>query len=268
GSDVVAGYGEEQRCSSGRGQQLMPWPNRIRDGRYTVDDTAHQLAITEVENHNASHGLVRWSVWELIEHTDAALTVGLRLFPQPGWDHQLSLRTSYLLDDSGLVVTTTARNVGLGAAPFGYGAHPYLSIGVADITEVRLQVPGGRWVEVDERSLPVATRPVEGDPHDFRTEREIGAALLDTAYCDLQRGADGRWRSQVTVPGASPVTLWGDEAFPWLQVFTGLGHLGRANPGVAIEPMSCPADAFNSGEDLVWLGPDEEWTGTWGISPG
>ncbi|EWT00700.1 galactose mutarotase [Intrasporangium oryzae NRRL B-24470] len=267
GIDLVAGYDVDEPCASGRGQQLMPWPNRIRDGKYTFDGVEHQLPITEVPRGNASHGLVRWALWELVDREESSVTVGYRLHPQPGWDHHLDLRTTYVLDDSGLVVTTAARNVGRSEAPFGYGAHPYLSIGSTPLDDVVLTVPADRWVAVDERLLPASVEPVEGGGLDFRAGRAVAGADLDTAFTGVVRDADGRWRATVASADRT-VTLWADEAFPWLQVFTALAREGKGEPGVAVEPMSCPADAFNSGDSLVLLAPGEEWTGTWGITPG
>ena len=268
GVDLVAGYDFDEPCQSGRGQQLMPWPNRIRDGRYHWGDAKpQQLPITEVPFANASHGLVRWALWELVEHTDSSVTVGYRLHPQPGWPHHLDLRTTYRLDDSGLVVTAAARNVGRSDAPFGYGAHPYLAIGDTPLSEVTLTVPAGRRVEVDERSLPVGVHPVEGTEYDFREARAVGPTDLDTAYTEIAHDADGRWRVTVSAADRS-VALWAEPAFPWLQVFTGVVRLHQGVAGIAVEPMTCPADAFNSRTSLVTLAPGEEWTGTWGISPG
>jgi aldose 1-epimerase len=266
GVDVVAGYGPDERCMSGRGQQLMPWPNRIRDGRYAFDGQRYQLPLTEVALGNASHGLVRWALWELVEIEDESVTVGYRLHPQPGWDHHLDLRTTYVLDESGLVVTAAARNVGHAAAPFGYGAHPYLAIGDTRLPDVSLRVPGGSRVEVDDRLLPRANRPVEGTEYDFRTQRAVGHATLDTAYTDLLRDDDGMWRCTVSSADRS-ATLWADAAFGWLQVFTAIAQEREGEVGIAVEPMTCPADAFNSGTSLVVLEPGEEWTGTWGLTP-
>ncbi len=266
GVDLVAGYADDERCVSGRGQQLMPWPNRIRDGRYTFGGTASQLPLTEVPLRNASHGLVRWALWELVELEDSWVTVGYRLHPQPGWDHFLDLRTTYALDDTGLTVTTAARNVGPASAPFGYGAHPYLATGSTPLPEIELRIPAREWVEVDDRLLPVARHAVTGSPYDFRERRAVGDQDLDTAYTGVEREQDGCWR--VTVASADRVvSLWADESFGWLQVFTAIARDQKGVPGVAVEPMSCPADAFNSTDSLVVLEPGEEWTGTWGISP-
>jgi aldose 1-epimerase len=266
GVDLVAGYAADEPCASGRGQQLMPWPNRIRGGRYTFEGTEHQLSVTEVARGNASHGLVRWTLWELVELEDDMVTVGYRLHPQPGWDHFLDLRTTYVLDDTGLIVTTAARNVGMSAAPFGYGAHPYLAIGESLLPDVELRIPAATWLEVDELLLPRATHPVDGSELDFREPRPVGDVRLDTAFTDVERDDDGMWRCTVTAADRA-TTLWADAAFPWLQVFTAIAEDRKGEVGIAVEPMTCPADAFNSGDGLVVLGPGEEWTGTWGISP-
>ncbi|MGW5240812.1 aldose 1-epimerase family protein [Monashia sp. NPDC004114] len=265
GVDVVAGYAADERIVSGRGQQLMPWPNRIRDGKYTFEGRDHQLALTEPAAGNAIHGLVRWALWEPVEIEDEAVTVGYRLHPQPGWDHHLDLRTTYVLDDSGLVVTAAARNVGSESAPFGYGAHPYLATGDAPLADVSIRVPADAFVEVDERTLPRAIRPVGGTDYDFRTRRAVGDGRLDTAYTDVLRDDDGMWRCTVAA-GDRSATLWADAAFGWLQVFTGIAERRLGQVGVAVEPMTCPADAFNSGTSLVVLEPGQEWTGTWGIT--
>jgi aldose 1-epimerase len=265
GLDLVAGYAAEETCESGRGQQLTPWPNRIRDGRYSWAGADHQLPLTEVPKRNASHGLVRWALWEPVAQSESSVTLAYRLHPQPGWDHHLHFHATYVLDDSGLVVTATTRNVGATAAPFGYGAHPYLALGATPVEEATLEIPADHWVEVDERSLPVGTHHVEGTPKDFRVARAIGSQPLDTAYTGIRRDADGLWRVTVTTSDSGPVTLWADGAFPWLQAFTGIAHQRKGRPGVAVEPLTCPADAFNTGESLITLEPGDEWTGTWGV---
>lgn len=271
GRPVLAGYGDAEACRSGRGQLLMPWPNRVRDGRYAFGGTDHQLAITEPAHANASHGLVRWARWELAARDDSAVTVRTRLHPQPGWDGVLDLRVRYALAADGLRVTSTATNVGAATVPFGYGAHPYVALGDTPLAEVTLRIPGEREVLVDERLLPVATVPVRAET-DFRTTRPLGSVVLDTAYTDLARDrADRRWEVRVGgLRDLGEVGVWGDESFGWAQVFTAQGaDTGVAGTrGIAVEPMSCPADAFNSGDGLVVLAPGDSWSGTWGIRVG
>lgn len=271
GVEILAGYGVQEMAKSGRGQLLMPWPNRIRDGRYSFGGTQYQLPLTEPAFHNASHGLVRWLPWRLVDHSASELTVGVRLFPQPGWGGLLALEVRYAVGDSGLSVTTQATNVGAGPLPFGFGAHPYVAVGDTPLADVVLRLPAGQEVLVDERLLPRATAKVRPEV-DFRQARPLGRTSLDTAYTQVDREPDtGSW--EVTVSGLRDrpaVTVWGDEAFDWFQVFTAKGADSGVDGtrGIAVEPMSCPADAFNSGEGLVSLGPGQSWTGTWGIRVG
>ena len=213
GVDVVAGYGPDEMSVAGRGQQLIPWPNRLRDGKYTHAGTERQLALTEPAKHNSSHGLVRWTTWDLLDQTSTSITVGQRLHPQPGWAWVLELTTIYALADDGLTVTTTALNVGEGDAPYGYGAHPYLSIADTPLAEVALEIPAATYLETDpERQLPVATHPVEGSAYDFRTSRPIGDLALDTAFTDLARGGDGRRPVTLSGLATGALSLSGDEA--------------------------------------------------------
>jgi aldose 1-epimerase len=82
--EILDGYAEDEMCTSGRGQVLAPWPNRIEDGAYTFDGVDHQLALTEPTASNALHGLVRWASWSALERDEARVTMGYILHPQPG----------------------------------------------------------------------------------------------------------------------------------------------------------------------------------------
>lgn len=269
GERVLAGYGQDEMCTSGRGQQLIPWPNRIRDGRWSFAGTEHQLPLTEVEFHNASHGLLRWVPWRLATRDEGSLTVTARLHPQPGWSWILDCETTYAIAPTGLAVLHVVTNLSPEPAPLGVGIHPYIATGGVALKQVELTVPAGRCVTVDARMLPVDLVPVGESGVDFRDPRRIGGQRLDTAFTDLRADEDGVWRVRVHAPGRTPWTVWGElSAFPWVQVFTGKAEEGQAGEhGIAVEPMSCPADAFNSGTDLVILEPGASWVGRWGISP-
>lgn len=266
GADVLHGYAEDARADAGRGQVLMPWPNRIRDGRYSFRGTGQQLPLTEVDRHNAIHGLVRWAHWSLVDHSESSATVGYRLLPQPGWDGMLDLAITYALADDGLTVTPSATNIGPSAAPFGYGAHPYLTVGEQAVDDVTLTIPGATRLDVDDRLLPEAREPATG-AFDFRRARRVGPAVLDTAYTDLSV-SDGRWAVRLSL-GARTTTLWAQaEAFGYVQVFTGdtLPEGKARMSGIAVEPMTCPAGAFTTGDSLVALEPGDTWSGTWGVT--
>jgi aldose 1-epimerase len=270
--NVVAGYPPEAKCSAGRGQLLMPWPNRIRDGRYSWSGRSHQLALSEPDRSNAIHGLVRWAPWSVLTQAHDTISLVCRLRPQQGWEWSLDLFVTYAVGDEGLIVTPRAVNVGAGAAPFGFGAHPYLSVGEDRADEARLVIPAGSRLDLDDRLLPKGLVAVEGTDRDFRKARLLGDTALDTAFTNLVADVDGRWRVIIAHPGTGrAVTLWADATtYPWVQVFTGdsLPLDDRRTSGIAVEPMTCPPDAFNSGDDLLVLEPGQEFSGTWGITPG
>jgi len=273
GRDVLAGYPPDTQCSGGRGQLLMPWPNRIRDGRYSVAGQSRQLALSEPERGNAIHGLVRWAIWSVLAPARAAtITLVCRLRPQQGWAWSLDLAVTYALTDEGLTVTPHAVNVGTGAAPFGFGAHPYLSVGEERVDEVRLGIPARSLLEVDDRLLPRGIVAVDGTDRDFREPRLLGETTLDTAFTNVVADVDGRWRVTLAHPGTGrAVTVWADAtAYPWLQVFTGGpgSPTARRSGGIAVEPMTCAPDAFNSGDGLLSLEPGQEFAASWGVIPG
>jgi aldose 1-epimerase len=61
--------------------------------------------------------------------------------------------------------------------------------------------------------------------------------------------------------------LWGDESFTYVQVFTSrkLATRPAGAAALAVEPMTAPANALNTGRGLRWLEPGETWKAEWGI---
>jgi aldose 1-epimerase len=268
GRDLLDGYPAGQPSTSGRGQVLIPWPNRLEDGSYEFDGQRHQLDLNEPENGNAIHGLVRWEPWTVAEREPHRVVMTHALSPQPGYPFTLELRIEYALAMDGLTVRTTATNVGESACPYGSGFHPYLTVGAETVDSVILHLPAGTVVGADERGLPLAAAPVEGTEYDFRRPRPIGSTRLDHAFTDLVREEEGIARVALggLLPG-SGLDLWVDEAYGYLQVFSGdpLPDVDRRS--LAVEPMTCPANAFRTGEGLIRLEPGTSFTSAWGISP-
>jgi aldose 1-epimerase len=269
GRELLDGYPADQSSSSGRGQVLIPWPNRLEDGTYEFDGRLHQLPLTEPERGDAIHGLVRWEAWTVGEREPHRVVVEHVLQPQPGYPFTLSLAVEYALSESGLSVRTNAVNIGSEACPFGSGQHPYLTLGTPAVDSLFLSAPGRTVLITDERGIPRGRKPVDGMPYDFRRPREIGATTLDHAFTDLVRGTDGRARVELRDPRSrAGVSLWMDESYPYLQLFTGDPLPDVARRSLAVEPMTCPANAFRTGEDLVRLEPGASATSAWGIVPG
>jgi aldose 1-epimerase len=261
GRRILDGYDELELCPSGRGQLLIPWPNRIADGRYEFNGRAHQLPLDEPEHGNAIHGLVRWSEWTIAERGPDRVALELLLYPRPGYPFTLALRVEHALSAEGLAVEIEATNIGSEPCPYGAGAHPYLALDSgADGAELCL--PASTVLEANDRSIPVGQKGVSEAGLDFREAKPLTGARLDHCFTDLGRDVDGRAR--ITVDGT---TLWADEAYPYVMAFTGDELPDVARRSIAIEPMTCAPNAFRSGGGLIRLESGERHRGAWGITP-
>jgi aldose 1-epimerase len=269
GWDVIDGYGVQDRCTGARGQPLLPWPNRLRDGRYRWKGGDLQLDLSEPAVMNAIHGLVRWRNWVVRAREPARVVLGHILHGEPGYPFVLALEIEYALAPSGLTVTTSALNVGPETCPYGAGMHPYFSLGAETIDESVLTVPATTRLLADERGIPVGEEPVADGALDFRAPRTIGSDQIDTCFTRLTRDGDGRVRVTLSAPdGSREIAVWASPEYEYLMVFTGdtLSE-ERRRRGVAIEPMTCAPDAFRSGAGLVRLEPGERHVASWGIEP-
>jgi aldose 1-epimerase len=270
---LLDGYEVDAIADAGRGQLLLPWPNRVADGRYQVGGQELQLDLSEPALGHAIHGLVRWASWTPAEATPlpgdgvAEITLLHRLQAKPSYPFTLDYAIGYRVDTDGLTVTVAVTNVGSGAAPLAAGAHPYLTAGTATIDDCTLHVPADEVLTTDARLIPQGRRPVAGSPLDFRTPRRIGDLVLDTAYTGLVRGGgDGRVRVTLSAPSGRSTELWVDGHHPYLMIFTGDTLApGRRRQGLAVEPMTAPPNALASGEGLDVLAPGERHTVSWGI---
>jgi aldose 1-epimerase len=266
GRELLDAYPADGHITSGRGQALIPWPNRIEDGAYEFDRREHQLSLDELAARNAIHGLVRWAGWRVGEREQSRVVLEHRLHPQPGYPFALALAIEYALSDEGLSVTTTATNVGPDPCPYGCGFHPYLTLGTASVDTLVLRAPARTVLSANERGLPTGRSTVAGTEYDFTEPRVIGETPLDNCFTDLERD-DGVARVELRSPDGAALTLWLDEAYGYVMLFTGdpLPDVDRRS--LAVEPMTCPPNAFRSGEALIRLEPGRSVTSTWGMTP-
>ena len=270
GAPVLDGYAADAMADGARGQTLVPWPNRVKDGVWSWQGKRQQLALTEPEQHNAIHGLVRWMPWHVLEHTDTSVSVGCASYPQPGYPWPFDVRVSYSLADGGLTVQTSITNNGTSPAPVAAGAHPYITVGTPTIDTAVLHLPADDWIPTGDQQIPTGRENVDGSPYDFRTPRPIGDTQIDYTFTALRRD-DGRFRLRLEAPdGGRVVAFWLGPAYDFVEVFTGdaLPDAGRRRQGLGVEPMTAPPNALASGDSLVILAPGEQWSGEWGITAG
>jgi len=265
GRRLVDGFAEDAMSSACRGQLLMPWPNRIRDGRYTFEEATQQLPLSEPARHNASHGLARWAAWRVLSHEAERIELGLRLPAQAGYPWVLDLGVVYELGEGGLTVTQSATNRSDGRAPYASGAHPYLTLDTGSTIDAwTLHAPASTVLEADrERMLPTGRAEVAGTSYDFREPRVIGDTALDDCFTDLARAADGSVTVALSTDDRT-VELWLDEHHRWLMLYTADDRTPPRG-SIAVEPMTAPVDAFNSGEDLISLAPGQTFSASWGL---
>jgi aldose 1-epimerase len=264
GVDLVPRYPDDTPAPAASGTVLVPWPGRVRDGRWTQRGVTRRLAITEPALGNASHGLLRFAAYRVETASEAALTLRADVFPQTGYPFHLENRVTYTVVADGLRVRHDLVNAGNEEAPFAVGAHPYVFLGDVALEDCVLRASGATRIVTDARNLPEATLPVDAAT-DLRAGRRVGDVDLDTAYTDLTRDADGSARTTLTAPDGRVLTLWQDSAFAWTQVFTTDRYPGLAK-ALAVEPMTAPADALNSGSGLSWLAPGDRFAAEWGIA--
>lgn len=264
GTQLTESYGDAEIPPGAAGITLAPWANRVEDGVWYLNGGKQQLDITEVSRNNASHGLLRNSSYELVDDSEFSVTLEAPVFPQHGYPFLLRHRVRYeLAEDLGLVVRQQLINDAQEAAPFVLGAHPYLRLGDVPSGDLTVTVRAGTRLVTDERLIPRSTAPVDGD-FDLRGGRLVGELDLDSAYTDLAFDG-GIARATLAAPDGRSVTLWQDRNCGYVHVFVTTRYPGRTK-AVAIEPMTGPANAFNSGDGLRWLAPGERFAITWGIS--
>lgn len=267
GRELLDTYGPGEMAVNSRGLPLVPWPNRVEGGRYDWDGQALQLPLSEPARGNAIHGLTRWLPWVCRRHASDAVELGAVVAPQPGYPFALDVAVEYRLSELGLEVRTTARNLGDQPLPYASGHHPYLAPPPGTpLDECLLAVPAARWLQTDAGGIPTRARDVFDTPLDFRTPRALGQLQLDTAFTDLTRGADQRWVVTLVAPDGVGSCVWGDASYHYVQLFTGdTLPSDRRRRGLAVEPMTGPANAFRSGDHLVRLEPGAQRSCVWGI---
>ncbi len=263
GRHVVLPFGADEIPPAFHGKVLAPWPNRLRDGAYTFAGRELQVPLSEPDRGTALHGLASWQRWEVDSVSPSSVTLALDMPASPGYPFQLSLTVTYALASNGLTVTTVARNAGAEPLPYGVGFHPWFSPGDGELDDCSLELGAASRVTVDERLLPTDTIPV-ADAYDLRESRSLAGVAFDDAWINVLPEDDGNSWSRLTAPDGAVTEIWADAEVQAWQVCTGDHVPGVRRAGIAIEPMTCIADAFRTGDRLLVLEPGTSHTLSWG----
>lgn len=271
GIDLTEPIGDDVLTPMGCGMVLAPWPNRVRDALWQLEGEPQQLDITEPPRRNAIHGLLRNTGYRLLAQDASSVTLGAMIAPQHGWPFLLDTSVDYRLEPDGLTVTHAVQNLSSRRAPWAVGAHPYFRVGDVPVEQLTVTLTAEVRIQLDERSNPAAEHPVDapgaGGPGDLRRGRPLAGLTLDSPYGRLANRAGRADVAWLTAPDGSTTTLWADAAFGWIQAYTPAEFPRPDGPGlaVALEPMTAPPDALNSGTDLIWLESGASWSASWGV---
>lgn len=278
GRDLVLPFDPLTPRPEARGALLAPWPNRIDAGLYEFGGKEHQLPINEPLFNNNTHGLVMWQDFSEVSASDNHVELSCVIAPQPGYPWRLRVTTRFELTADGLSQEVEAHNIGgpeLGGAPFGTAVHPYLLAGPAvegGLNDWEFHLPANTVTESNEREIPTKAWPVQefrDGLFDYRATRPVGATVINNAFTNLERDEHGIARVEIRAVGTADsagVAIEFDERCPWVQVYThDYPEIGPGRAGLAVEPMTCPANAFNSRKDLVVLESGESTSAGWRI---
>lgn len=239
------------------GEPLFPWPNRLRDGRWTDGAVVRDLPITEPSRNTAIHGLLR-DVQFAVETGADALTLRGRLRGRAGYPWTIDCELAFRLGPGQFESRATFTNRSDSPAPWAYGAHPYLCLP----DPAAFVLAADRVWQTDAQLIPTHNEPVSAE-FDRRTPNPLGSFELDHAF---ERRPGARIIASLLGAGVR-LDCWADDAFGFTQVFTppAVARLHAHGTAIAVEPMTAPADAFNSGIGLRHLAPSETASLAWGL---
>jgi aldose 1-epimerase len=268
--DLVVPFAADELRPNYRGATLAPWPNRVVDGRYAYGGQLQQLALTEPDRGHALHGLVAWQDFAVSDVQPDRATLVADVPAQQGYPYQVQVTVEFLLDPTGLSTTVMGRNQGAQTAPWGTAPHPYLVAGPGLVDDWTLELPATQFLTVTpDRLIPLQLSDVTaaGSDFDYRAARLVGEAFIDHAFTALTRDEHGEATVRLRDDSGRGVSMSWGSACSWVQVHTA----DRPDPvesrvGMAVEPMTCAPDAFNSGLGLVDLAPGETHRASWRIA--
>lgn len=277
GQDLLEGYevtGESSEAPFFANLVLAPWPNRTDGAAFGFAGERHQLEITEPEKNTALHGLVADRVWSVESATTDSVELGLTVSGEPGWPWTFHVSVTYHVTDSGLQASFALRNDAEKPMPAACGFHLYPSALGAPTDDCTLTVPDRTVLPLDARGLPAGP---ERDDTDGTGEtgvlpardNRLAGALLD--HCLHLVPGDAPPQFVLRHPDGAGVALTTSPELSWFQIFTPDAAAGMPYPGrpdgraVAVEPMTAPPDALNSGVDLDVVAPGQSLRCSWRV---
>lgn len=250
--------------SISKGMILFPFPNRIEDGKYSFEGKEYQLDINEKSNNNAIHGLVAHSKFKVkkFEADDTFASLDLvydELGTNEGYPFKCRLTIQFELNNnSELICKTTVENLDDKNIPVGVGWHPYFKA-LDTINSLELKVPSDKILEIDSRMLTTGKTLTNTT---FLNGKEIGKTEMDTCFVLEPKNGVVTTELYDRVNNAT-VEIWqetGSNKYNFVQFY-----IPESRKSIAIESMTCPANAFNTRHCLITLAPKQKVSFNFGV---
>ncbi len=228
---------------------LFPYPNRVRDGKFTFQGKSYQLPITNAPN--AIHGFAITANWDVVakgaDDAGAFLVGRFHLAEhapemRPHWPTDAILEIRYALSGRRLDMTVTVTNPTDLDLPYGFGIHPYFRCPFAsgNPADARVFLPASRYWPL-KANLPTGEVLPVDDRLDFRRGKTRAGLVLDDVLTGLEYEGDRGVARLVDTALGSEFRLSFDRGFRELVAFTP----PQDNTLLAIEPYTQATDAIN-----------------------
>ena len=266
---VIDGYATEADAKANAGyksSKLAPFPNRLRNGQYTFKRIKHEVAISRPQEGHAIHGLWHSANYEVVKMKSSDEKASVHLIytyrgETTGYPFACEIVLKYRFSAKGLRCTTEITNKGKSAMPFGDGWHPYFKLKTETIDALQLTMPPVRYMPLDDRKIPTGNTV---SYLDFFQANTINETQLDHGFEVLQsEGKAITTLSHTENETTTNLEIWQEcstGTYNFLQIYTPTDR-----KTIAIEPMTCAADAFNNGLGLWTIPPKTTRKAKYGV---
>jgi len=246
-----------------KGAFLIPYPNRIKDGKYYFESQNYHLPVNLSLENNALHGLLYNKSFIVSDVQEGADKGSITMQYQyndlvNGFPFPFITEVNLSLDKRGFRCNIKVKNSGNTKMPSGVGWHPYFTFG-EPIDEIYLKIPESRKIIVDDRMIPTGDTQKDNS---FDQLKKIGNMQFDAGFMLDDKEYEALTQLYSKNKNAT-INIWqenGLNKFKYLQVY-----IPPRRNSIAVEPMTCNTNAFNNNGGLIILEPGENYNASFGV---
>jgi len=239
---------EKQSIKAFSGAQLFPFPNRIKNGKYSMKGQTYQLPINEPLTNNSLHGLIYNKTFELVSIDEYAGIIKLKYDynrENNGYPFHVLIENSYQLSKNSLTIATTIENKSDHTIPVGHGWHPYFVVN-NEINDAYLQIPATKYYLTGKQHIPTGEVALDNS---FLNATKIGSIDIDKCF-KIESNND--IIAQLKYPNDDMTISLLTNGYPYLQVY-----IPPHRNSIALEPQTSIPDAFNNSIGCIYLEPNK-----------